>query len=76
MEDQFTPVRGLDILEIGGALPAELTIDQLGANSWTCVEKMDYWEQSNESVHKSRLKQSITQDGCTTMRVYLIGLME
>ena len=57
LEDGITPVRGLDILEIGGALPAELTIDQLGANSWTCVEKMDYWEQGNQSVHKSRLKQ-------------------
>lgn len=35
-------VRGKDILEVGGAMPKEIVIDILGANSWTCTEDPDY----------------------------------
>ena len=36
---------GLDVLEVGGALPPPLVIDHLGCNSWTAVESPEYdWE--------------------------------
>ena len=39
---QFVQLRGLDVLEVGGALPASLVIDHLGCNSWTAVEAPAY----------------------------------
>jgi SAM-dependent methyltransferase len=39
---QHIPLRGLDVLEVGGALPASLVIDHLGCNSWTAVEAPAY----------------------------------
>jgi SAM-dependent methyltransferase len=39
---QFVPLRGLDVLEVGGTLPASLMIDHLGCNSWTAVEPPAY----------------------------------
>ena len=42
---QFVPLRGLDVLEVGGALPASLVIDRLGCNSWTAVEAPAYDEE-------------------------------
>lgn len=39
---QFIPLRGLDVLEVGGALPASLVIDHLNCNSWTAVEAPAY----------------------------------
>jgi len=39
---QFLSLRGLDVLEVGGALPASLVIDHLGCNSWTAVEAPAY----------------------------------
>ena len=35
-------IRGKDILEVGGAMPSEIVIDFLQANSWTCVEDPMY----------------------------------
>ncbi len=35
-------VRGKDILEVGGAMPSEIVIDFLQANSWTCTEDPMY----------------------------------
>jgi SAM-dependent methyltransferase len=42
---QKISLRGLDVLEIGGALPASLVIDHLGCNSWTAVEAPSYDEE-------------------------------
>lgn len=39
---KFVPMRGLDVLEVGGALPSSLVIDHLGCNSWTGVEAPAY----------------------------------
>ncbi len=39
---QRISLTGLDVLEIGGALPASLVIDHLGCNSWTSVEAPSY----------------------------------
>jgi len=39
---QKISLRGLDVLEIGGALPATLVIDHLYCNSWTAVEAPSY----------------------------------
>jgi SAM-dependent methyltransferase len=35
-------VRGRDILEVGGAMPAEIVVNFLKANSWTCTEAPTY----------------------------------
>jgi SAM-dependent methyltransferase len=35
-------VSGKDVLEVGGAMPHELVIDYLQANSWTCTEDPSY----------------------------------
>jgi len=35
-------VRGRDVLEVGGAIPREIAIDFMGANSWTALESGDY----------------------------------
>lgn len=43
------PLKGLDVLEIGGALPASLVIDHLGCNSWTSVEAPSYDEELGEA---------------------------
>ena len=42
---QKISLRGLDVLEVGGALPASLVIDHLGCNSWTAVEAPSYDEE-------------------------------
>ena len=39
---QHIPLRRLDVLEVGGALPASLVIDHLDCNSWTAVEAPAY----------------------------------
>jgi len=39
---QRIKLTGLDVLEIGGALPASLVIDHLCCNSWTSVEAPSY----------------------------------
>lgn len=46
---QRIPLRGLDVLEIGGALPASLVIDHLGCNSWTAVEAPSYDEELGDA---------------------------
>jgi SAM-dependent methyltransferase len=46
---QKIPLCGLDVLEIGGALPASLVIDHLGCNSWTAVEAPSYDEELGEA---------------------------
>jgi SAM-dependent methyltransferase len=35
-------IRGKDVLEVGGAMPVEIVIDFLKANSWTCTEDPMY----------------------------------
>ena len=46
---QKIPLKGFDVLEIGGALPASLVIDHLGCNSWTAVEAPSYDEELGEA---------------------------
>jgi SAM-dependent methyltransferase len=46
---QKIPLCGLDVLEIGGALPASLVIDHLCCNSWTAVEAPSYDEELGEA---------------------------
>ena len=39
----------LDVLEIGGSLPASLVIDHLKCNSWTAVEAPSYDDELGEA---------------------------
>ena len=48
---QFVPLRGLDVLEVGGALPASLVIDHFSRNSWITV-KASTNEQQNSGDKK------------------------
>lgn len=43
------PVKGLDVLEVGGAMPASLVIGELGCNSWTAVEAPSYDQELGEA---------------------------
>ena len=42
---QFLSFSGLDVLEVGGALPASLVINHLACNSWTSIEAPAYDEE-------------------------------
>ena len=48
---QFVPLRGLDVLEVGRALPASLVIDHFSRNSWITV-KASTNEQENSGDKK------------------------
>ena len=52
-------LKGLDILEVGGALPASLVIDQLGCNSWTAVETPAYDQELQNANQFHRNSQDI-----------------
>jgi len=54
---QFVALCGLDVLEVGGALPASLVIDHLGCNSWTAVEAPAYDQElgSANQFHRNLL---------------------
>lgn len=40
--DQSIGLRGHDVLELGGALPAQWLFDHIGVNSWTAIENEVY----------------------------------
>jgi len=46
---QKIPLCGLDVLEVGGALPASLVIDHLHCKSWTAVEAPSYDQELGEA---------------------------
>jgi len=46
---QKIPLKNLDVLEVGGALPASLVIDHLRCNSWTAVEAPSYDEELGQA---------------------------
>ena len=52
---QIVPLQGLDVLEVGGALPASLVLDHLACNSWTCVEAPSYDEElgTANQIHRN-----------------------
>ena len=62
---QLVPLRGRDVLEVGGALPASLVIDHLGCNSWTGVETPAYDDELGEAnqIHRNRLDQQQAHSG-------------
>lgn len=47
--NQIVSLRGLDVLEVGGAMPASLVIEHLGCNSWTGVEAPSYDKELGEA---------------------------
>lgn len=57
------PLEGLDVLEIGGALPATLVIDHIGCKSWTAVEAPSYDEDLGEAnqFHRNRTEQNLIE---------------
>lgn len=67
---QFVPLRGLDVLEVGGALPASLVIDHLGCNSWTAVEAPAYDEElgSANQYHRNHQDQKYQQRHASSYR--------
>jgi len=67
---QFVPLRGLDVLEVGGALPASLVIDHLGCNSWTAVEAPAYDQElgAANQFHRNRQDQENQQKHAASYR--------
>ena len=55
------PVSGLDVLEVGGSLPASLVIDHLNCNSWTAVEAPSYDQELGEAnqFHRNHSEQDL-----------------
>jgi SAM-dependent methyltransferase len=49
-------VTGKDILEVGGAMPPEIVIDLLSANSWTCTEDATYDELLGRTANQQTLR--------------------
>jgi len=39
-------LRGKRVLEVGGSLPKEFVLNELGVEQWIAVEKMEFWEES------------------------------
>jgi SAM-dependent methyltransferase len=46
---EFYDIRGKDVLEIGGAMPRDLVIQELGASSWTAVQSAEYASQRGDN---------------------------
>lgn len=53
--NQEIPLNGMDVLEVGGAMPASLVIDHLACNSWTGVEAPFYDEElgTANQIHRN-----------------------
>ncbi|AII42044.1 hypothetical protein KR100_01310 [Synechococcus sp. KORDI-100] len=67
---QCLSLRGLDVLEVGGALPASLVIDHLRCNSWTAVEAPSYDQElgSANQFHRNTQDQAYQQKYVTSYR--------
>ena len=57
---QIYNVKGKDILELGGAMPKALVIDHLGANSWTCLQSLEYAKFRDDNQTPSTATDSAT----------------
>jgi SAM-dependent methyltransferase len=60
-------VRGKDILEVGGAMPKEIVIDFLGANSWTATEDPMYDKILPNSSNQQTIGSRKSADSYTTI---------
>jgi hypothetical protein len=64
---QKIPLQGLDVLEIGGCLPASLVIDHLKCKSWTAVEAPSYDQELGEAnqFHRNLQEKDRARELCT-----------
>lgn len=46
---QMIGLQGKRVLEVGGSLPRDFVLDELGAIQWISVEEMDYWGEVESS---------------------------
>ena len=69
----FVGLRGLDVLEVGGALPAALVIDHLGCNSWTSIEAPAYDEELGEAnqFHRNKLDKNFQEKYLLDIDIYI-----
>jgi SAM-dependent methyltransferase len=44
-------LRGKDVLEVGGSLPANFVLGEIGARRWFSIEEMEYWRESTATGH-------------------------
>lgn len=44
-------LRGKDVLEVGGSLPANFVLDEIGVRRWFSIEEMEYWRESTATGH-------------------------
>lgn len=45
-------LKGKDVLEVGGSLPASFVLDGLEARRWISIEEMEYWQESTATGHQ------------------------
>lgn len=45
-------LKGKDVLEVGGSLPARFVLEELGVRRWVSIEEMDYWRESTATGHQ------------------------
>jgi len=48
-------IRGSDVLELGGAMPASLVLDECHVNSWTCLQSVDYAHHRDDNQEPSEV---------------------
>jgi SAM-dependent methyltransferase len=53
-------IQDKDILEVGGAMPSTLVLDQLGAKSWTCIQSSEYAQHRSDNQEPSSNKDGYT----------------
>lgn len=49
--ENLVGLKGKDVLEVGGSLPAGFVWEGLGARRWISIEEMEYWRESTATGH-------------------------
>lgn len=44
--EQLVGLRGKRVLEVGGSLPRDFVLQELGAAQWLSLEEVDYWDET------------------------------
>lgn len=52
--EQEIGLSGYNVLEVGGSLPKELVLDEIGANKWISIEDSVYWQEVPEYAGGAR----------------------
>lgn len=51
--DHFIGLAGKQVLEVGGSLPSELVLNEIGAFGWTCLVADSYYREINDDANRA-----------------------